>query len=434
MSSDLANICHSLLTKGNGTDIFDHCLIDYLSVLSEEKIDITRTVRDPFLPEFVRLSIMPFSRLSISKDEGLISKLRDIISYWLRLFALHPSFLDCFASFFPVESALSNIVQFFGQEFCRVLGEFTAFVSTSNSTLVKTAASARQVLDTILKIMDSSYLARYGIIAFAGMLRSSPVIATTVKTYGGLRQYKAVLTAALSGDDHLSAVGAIASLQILFPRSIDKETAKTAAMHAISVSSDDFLMLQAASWILIDVSRDLGIITEDFQYILRIAFSSTGTKAHVLFETMNYMVANSGVALAGQSLNPGQLATYLLGQTSGFVSVSVIRLIQQLGEQSDHIFDNTEDLESVCVRALEVAVSPSLSIDVDLVECAVLILRLIVSSPICFEKLRRTLEANEENIFVAFQRNIESNRAFSSLGLFLFLSIISQHCRGWGNR
>jgi len=55
-------------------------------------------------------------------------------------------------------------------------------------------------------------------------------------------------------------------------------------------------------------------------------------------------------------------------------------------------------------------------------------------SPKWSEKVRGILEINEEIMFVALQRNIESYRSFAALPMFLLLASSAQKTRGWDQR
>ena len=286
----------------------------------------------------------------------------------------------------------------------------------------------------MMKMVDVSGLSGPGLVICASLVRSCPIFVTAIKSSADLRRIRAKLSSTLSGDDHLSAVSAIASLIMLFPRSVDVDTAKTAASHAISVANDNLLMLKAATLIVIEIARDFGWSQEDFNKILKAALKASPMKAFVLFETLNTIIANSRNALLEKGFRVESILSFLLTQTTGFVAYSVVKFVEQIAEQQDELFDSVENVEGLAVKALELAASSPMAADIDLVECAIVVLRFLASSEVCFEKLKRLLALNEENIFVSFQRNIEANRPFASLGLFLFLAICAKHLENWGKR
>ena len=122
-----------------------------------------------------------------------------------------------------------------------------------------------------------------------------------------------------------------------------------------------------------------------------------------------------------------------MSQKYGYVAYSAIRFVQQLIEHDETLFDQLKDCEKIAIKALEIASAPSLAVDIDLIECSLVLLRFISKSKECFETVKSVL-INEENVFVAFQRSIESNRSYASLQFFLFLADVSRSLIEWNKR
>jgi hypothetical protein len=113
--------------------------------------------------------------------------------------------------------------------------------------------------------------------------------------------------------------------------------------------------------------------------------------------------------------------TYLLTRTSG--------LLHQVHEHRADAFAGLADLDEICAKALEIAASSSLSVNLNLLKSAVIVLRLIPKTSGRINRVREMLAEHEERIFVAFQRNVEANRSlgFSGSSKQLRLVVIDTH-------
>jgi hypothetical protein len=409
-------------------------LLDFLVLIGGDKLDICKYARDPSLPQFIEATLLPFMKLSASSTPEFLRSLVDISSFYKRWFAFHPAFLDCAAPAFPLDLVLPNIIAHRENELIRPVCELAALICQSSISIVKTASAAKTVCDCFRQFVDAPGLAGFGIAIFAGLVRHSPVFVTFVKSSADLRRFRSVLSSALSGDDHLSALGSVAALLFLFPRSIDTESARVVGLHGVGVCNDNLLMLRESGWILTDVARDAGLTAEDLMKLFHTARTSVGVKSFLLFEMINHIVANGGMSLVRDDFKIEPIVKFVLAQNVGFVALSAVRLLQQLSDQLPELFDQIDDVESLVVRALEIASSSSPALDIDLVECAIVVLRMIISAPRCFEQIRELLESSEERLFVALQRNIEANRSFASLGIFWFIMSCTVHLTAWEHR
>ncbi|OHT02463.1 hypothetical protein TRFO_30408 [Tritrichomonas foetus] len=432
--STLISICQTLETKIQNEASFDKILIDYLVLMTSEKVDICKYARDPYLKQFIQLAFQPFLRLNPNSNSQFLSNLLEIIAFFKQLFIIHPAFLDCAASVLPIDIVLQTVLSTNNNELMRGVVEFLAHIASSPSLLITSASSAKSISDNILSMINVPVLSGYAIVILSGLIRFSTIFATAIKSSTELRRYRNILSNALSCDDHISVVGAISALLSLFPRSVDLETSKVAALHAITVSNDNTLLLKAATWIFIEVARENSITSPDFQSLLKIATTTVGWKAFCLFETLNCVLANSDASALVKDINIQKICGFTLSARYGYVAYSAVRFIQQLAENNESLFNQLIDCESITIKALEIASAPSLSVDIDLIECAIVLLRYIASSKVCFEKIKNVLNINEENVFVAFQRSIESNRSFTSLEFFLFLADVAKSFPDWGKR
>jgi hypothetical protein len=434
MASNLFPLCESLLSKVRNEPTFMRTLLDYLVLVGGEKLDICKYARDPALPQFIEITLLPFAKLSASSPPEFLGSLVEISSFYKRWFALHPAFLDCAAATFPLDIVLPNAVSHRENELIRPVCELAALICQSSISIVKTASAAKTVCDCFRQLVDAPGLAGSGITIVAGLVRHSPVFVTFVRSSADLRRFRSILSTALSGDDHLSALGSVAALLFLFPRSIETESARVVGLHGIGVCNDNLLMLKGSGYILTDVAREGGLTGDDFARLLQTARTSVGVKSFLLFEIINHIVANGGMPLIGEDFNVEAIARFIFGQNVGFVALSAVRFVQQLNDHLPNLFDRIEDSESLFVKGLEIACSPSSTCDIDLIECVIVMLRLITCSSRCFEQVRGLLESSEEKLFVAFQRNIEANESFASLGMFWFIMSCAAHLAAWKRR
>lgn len=434
--SSFASICKTLESNlENGTS-FDKILIDFLLLITAEKVDICKYARDPYLHQFTNLALQPFLRLNAHSGRQARTNILEIIRFFNQLFLIHPAFLDCAATILSVDSVLQTTLLIDDNEFRRGVVGFIANLTTSPTCIVTTSAGSKLISECLLSMFTIPVLSGYAIVIFAGLIRFSPIFATTIKSSAELRNYRDVLSNALSSDDHICVIASISALLSLFPRSVDLETAKVAALHAINVSNDNILLLKAAAWIFVEVARENAITAQSIHSLLKLATSNVGLKAFCLFETINCILANGGInALDIQKdIHIQKLIKFILAQKLGYVAYSVIKLVQQLFERNETLFDQLQNCESIAIKALEIASAPSLTVDIDLIECAIVLLRFIAKSPTCFQTIQAILKANEENAFVAFQRSIESNRSYTSLEFFLFLADVSKTFLDWNKR
>ena len=424
--SNLVSLCDSLELKTSNESSFDKLLIDYLILITSEKSDVCKFARDPYLKRFIQLAFQPFLRLHSSSDERFRKYLLELIDFFKQLFLIHPAFLDCASTVLPIDVVLQSAMSTNNLDLLRGVVEFVALLATSPSIVLTSAASSQATSDIILSMINTPVLTGYAIVILSGLMRFSPVFIATIKSSTELRRYKTLLANAIASDDHLSVIASISSLLTLFPKSVDAETSRIASLHAINVSDNNGLLLKAATWVFVEVARQNTVKPNDFQTILKVATSSAGWKAFILFETLNCVLANSdGSSSLEKCIDIQQVIAFSLSQKLGYVSYSVVRFIQQLAEHNENIFDNLTDCESVTIKALEIVSAPAYNVDIDLVECSVVLLRHIANSKKCLEKIINVLKINEENVFVAFQRNIESNRSFTALEFFLFLADVS---------
>ena len=95
--SSLSSICETLETKAENNASFDKILLDYLVLISSEKIDICKYARDPYLRRFTQLAFQPFMRLNTHSKPQFRANVLEIIKFFESLFMIHPAFLDCAA-------------------------------------------------------------------------------------------------------------------------------------------------------------------------------------------------------------------------------------------------------------------------------------------------------------------------------------------------
>lgn len=433
MSSSLLAVCETLTLHISNNAEFNRYLLDFLVLLTSENNDSTRYVRDPYLPRFVQLALHPFSHLSSSSDADFYTILTEIMSFFEHLFNYHPAYLDCVAVNFPFETVVPTIIDLEDEQFLRVITQFIAYLSTSTSLNLKTSNGAISLCKFLIKFAGKTSICGYMMIIFGGFTRHSSIFLTHIKSSADLRTFRAILLNTISGDDHLAVVGALAAILLLFPK-FDFETARIAAFHAISVAGENYLLLRASSWIIVEISKLVGLTYENFTTLLQTALTSRGNEAFCLFETLNCAMANGKIEGIGKDFKISPLIYFFLSQSYGYVSYSVINFIEQLIDQNEKLFDTIDECKSLCIKALEVASVPTLAVDVDHIESALTVLNYLVASQHCFDQIYNFLEATEEDIFVSFQRNVESNRAYASLNMFLFIATAGQRIPGWTKR
>lgn len=388
--SSLSSICDTLETKAENDATFDKMLIDFLVLISSEKVDICKYARDPYLKRFTQLAFQPFIRLNAHSKPQSRANVLEIIRFFESLFMIHPAFLDCAASVIPIDTVLQISLSIGDNDLMRGVAGFIAHICTAPSILATSASSAKIISDSILSMINVPVLSGFAIVMLAGLIRFSPIFETTIKSSTELRRYRNILSGALSCDDHVSVVASIAALLTLFPRSVDLETAKVAALHAINVSNTNVLLLKSALWIYVEVTRQNGITSNDILALLKLAASNVGWKAFCLFETLNCVLANGGINELDmeKDIKLQKITRFILSQKYGYVAYSAIRFVQQLAEHDETLFDQLKDCEKVAIKALEIASAPSLAVDIDLIECSIVLLRFISKSKECFETIK----------------------------------------------
>ena len=86
--SSLNSICETLESKADNDESFDKILIDFLILISSEKIDICKYARDPYLKRFTQLAFQPFMRLNVHSKQQFRTNLLEIIRFF-ESFILH---------------------------------------------------------------------------------------------------------------------------------------------------------------------------------------------------------------------------------------------------------------------------------------------------------------------------------------------------------
>lgn len=430
----LGTFCEALESKKENTVAFDKAYLDIISTFSIGTFEFASLSNDPSLESFIQLIIEPFSRINPESQESIT--FTEAITKFLKSFSISsPSVHNCLANHFPFHKVIETISNNTPPEIQKQLLELTAIISDG----ILNQPDKEQYGDMfheLVHLLTERSCSSFALCTISSLLRSRPLFLTFVRTSPDLKTFRDLAMASLSSDDHLTVLSALSSLLCIFPRSIDGNTVKAAALHAISVSGDNILILKCAIHLLTDISVVAILTEEEIKQISEAAVSSVAIKSMLLINCLNRIIINreSNFLLTFEEVSIDSVIDAMVSTPYGFVSHEILMMIEQLYFQNTNLFDKLEDTVSHITKSLRILSSPPSTLDYELLEGAATILKFFSQSEKLIMNVKSTLEKYEEQIFVAFQRQIESSEPYVSLIFFLFISFTSYHIDSWRKR
>ena len=432
---NLQAVCESLGSNKDDPISFDKILSDFISTFSTGTFEFSAVSNDQFLENFVQLVLEPFARINPENSDSL--KYTQLFSkFVISIASSSPSISSLISKYFPLEKVLNTACDQIPIEVATNLIEVTAYATNGAYLSIIQNESLSSVFKNYLQLLKDHTTLSFAMCSLAGLLRSHPIFLSFVRASADLKSFRDITTTSLSCDDHLCVVSSLSALLAIFPRSIDSDTTKCAALHAISVSGDNLLLLRTAIALLTDISVVPLVDEDDFNTVVQCAIATSGMKAYILYDGINRLLMNreTGIPLTGKSINLDSVINVLVSTPNGFIAQSIMTFIDQLQFQREDLFDSLTDASTHAFKAIRLLSAPPNTIDIELLEGAATILKLFALSKNCLKQIEDVLIQGEETLFVAFQRHIESSEPYVSLLLFLFLSVAAKHIESWKKR
>lgn len=431
-----SHICDSLHINKINRIKFSQTLSDFIVMISTGKYDFNLVALAPQLPEFLELCLYPFTQISASSNSDFLTFIANIIDFLTKLFSHHPNFITITSQKFDFDLVLGIIPQLSNETFTVQLLNFIANVSVTPQIIIK---HPQACMDSLIKLYQNSINNGTVIFILTSLIRNSHSFEAFLKSSSYLSQFQAIIVENVSSDDHYCVISSLSSMISIFPGTFDGNTGKLAAQHALSVSNESFILLHSALWILKDLALNQIITSSDLPQLVEFAIRCKPMKSYYIFETLNYIVANSSKSLfplKGENslFDITSLVNLLLSQGNGFLSLSIVKFLQQYFESNDEIFNELSGISEIISKAINVISSPITFSDTDYLDCILVFLRFLAATPSAFQEARPTLLTYEEQLFIGLQRSIEMNNGFASINLYLFISQCAQNIKTWERR
>lgn len=430
----LRTFCDVLESKRENSAAFDKAYLDIISTFSVGTFELSTIANDSSLEAFIHLIVEPFSRINPESQESITYT--ESFAHFLQTLSISaPIIHQLLSNYFPFSKVIETVRTNIEQSTQKILLELTAFISDGQLKQPDNEQYA-DLFRNLVQLLSVKSCMSFALCTISNLLRARPLFLTFVRTSPELKAFRDIAMSSLSSDDHLLVLSSLSSLLSIFPRSIEDKTVKAAALHAISVSGDNILLLKCAVALLTDVSVVSIINEEEINQIVEAAISSTAMKSMMLFNCVNRIIINrdSAFLLKFEGVNIDNVVNALVSTPYGFISHEILVMLEQLFFQNEALFDSLKNMDSHITKALRILSSPPNTLENDLLESASMILKFFASSKKCLESIKTVLEKFEESIFVAFQRQIESSEPFISLTLFLFISRCSDLIDSWKKR
>ena len=431
----LGTICESLEAKKDDSMDFDKTLSDFIATFSTGSFEFSSISNDPALERFINYIVEPFSRINTGSEDSL-SYTQVLSKFVISLITSSPTISTLVSKCFPLEKVLSTACNEIPTQYAITLLELCAFATSGSYLTIIPNETISTLFHNYIQLLQSTTLCSLTMCSLANLLRTHPIFLSFARASAELKTFRDITTKSLSCDDHLCVIASLSALLAIFPRSIDPNTIRCAALHAISVAGDNLLLLKTAISLLTDISVVPTISEDDFNSVVQCAVATTGMKAYLLFDGANRVLMNREqiFPLTGKQLNIDLILNLLVSTPNGYVAHAVLSFIEQLYFQRDDLFDKLKDAQTHAQKAVRLLSAPPNTIDIELLEGAATLLKYFANSKKCMEQIKDVLEQGEETLFVAFQRHIESSEPYVSLLLFLFLSVTAKSIESWKKR
>ena len=311
--------------------------------------------------------------------------------------------------------------------------QFLAAVSQSSQIIITSTAALHMLFSACISLTDQQQLAPWAVSVVAGFAHSSLTAKTFIQAMPSITAFKRNIASFLTSHDHNLMLASLSALCALFPRSVDLETAMKVSYSAVITPPSLPIATSLASSVILQLCEEVQLSLEDQEILINTALKSRGMRAFIILRLINEIASGVHSKIFSLLQQPdffSKYFKYVIETDNCFVSVAATHLLQTVFDESQPPSLN-ESIEKPFIEALKFVVNSSKNEHIEKIESVLLILRVLILSNDFVTYLIKILQANEDQIFLSFQRCIESNFAFASLNYFLFLYSSSHFFSNW---
>ena len=440
MYSALGPLCEALGANASDASAHRDIMVQYLNGLELDLGVAAGMANDEMFGELLHHVIVTLLRTPFPADSPVSVVQMKCLNFLTFMCANHPDLLSTIAAATPLDYLVpvffernvegDKIVHVFLGNLLPTL-QFLAALSCSSSINISSTSAMQLLFVSCVSCIGSPQLAPWAVATIAGFARNSSAALAYLKAMPNLAHLKREIAALLSAGDNSLVIAALAAVTALFQRGVDKETAMKVSVAVVVSPPPIFVATALAASVVLQMVDEVPLELQDVEQILQAATTASGMRAYILYK----LLLECGGPVDGHLLQVLQNKTTFIGFVTsvltcedGFVTIAGTHLLTTL-------FENTTlplevNIEDSFATALKLVLSNKVE-DMDRVEAMLLIMRLLIQNREAITHIVRLLQDNEESIFMAFQRHIESNHSFVALHFFLFIYSAAHFFKHW---
>lgn len=440
--SNLGPLVESLVANKVDVTVSHQILLQFLNGVETNLSEFSSYSKDTHFPTFLQFIFDLLVRSTFPTPSE--SPIPDIHVKSLNLLSTmainHPDLLSIIASLAPLDQLA---VSFFQKNISEdrlidpqpshffPMFQFLAAVSMSSSISITSTPSMHILFSALISAIGSAQLAPWAIASIAGFARNCTAANSFLRALPNFSMLRREIAALLSSNNHSIVIASLSALSALFPRSsIDVDTAMKVSLAAVVNPPQLSVATTLAAAVVLQYSDEIALSTPDIESILKAAMKTRGMRAFVIYKLLIEMDQAHRV-IPDLLINPSfynNFLSSLLSCEDGFVTVAGSHLLTIVFDSNPPAVEN--DILEPFSKALRFVISDKFE-DLDRTEAMLIIMRLLVRVRESMTQIIRLLQENEENVFIGFQRHIESNHAFVAVNFFLFIHSASHFFKHW---
>lgn len=311
---------------------------------------------------------------------------------------------------------------------------FIAAISFSHKINVTSTTSLHTLFVALFSMLNNSQLAAFACTAISGLAHNCPSANAFIKSLPSFMTLRQELACLLSSSDHSVVLAALSCLTCLFPCREDTETLMRAAIHGIVSPPPYPLSTVLATWSVRDLANKASISTDATKKIFTALLNSCGTRALSITTLINELYSMGfdipKFLVTEKLLVP--VLNYFVHSAHDFVTAAGCNFLREIFSMNDNL--SFGPVDEIFAFALSVVVASNITGALLRLESLLILLRMMMRQDNVTDYVTKLLLANEDPIFIAFQRQIERNHSFASANFFIFLTSCFKVAPNWNKK
>ena len=312
---------------------------------------------------------------------------------------------------------------------------FLAAISFSQNITITSTDAMHVLFSSLFSVMNDAQLTSFACAAIAGFAHNSPSALAYMRSLPNFNLIRPEISSHLSSDDHSIVLSSLACLTGLFKHTRDSETLMKAAIHGIIHPPSFPVATQLAVLSVKDLLSKTPLIKGSISNFVNVLINkSIGMRSLSIITLLNDLLLGGfemGKYLEKEGLI-NKLLDFSIKTPFDFVSAACTKFLSSVFEMDDTFC--FKDIDELFIDALKIVVSPLGKIPLLKIESMLLSLYLMLKNNEKNETVNQALIQNDDQVFLAFQRYIESNSSFLCVNFFLFLCRFSDSYPKWKKR